>query len=532
MLSSKKEFIFLVLLLAVSSSSFMMQYDGFRANPVEPNLAKNVFEFNSHNCYEDIKDNDKAVAFSLHKGHFFSEPLSSSIYYSISNINAIPTSTKWKIPFKEKCNSQLKIFESAENEKQYFTKLFIPENERSCTQGLPLISIVVNTNDFFDDQKGIYVRGNAFNFGTGDYFYTKPWTEKANYFERGKQAERNATFTYYDEHGDSQYASGAKVSIAGNATRSFPQKSLCIEAIKQKGPDVFEYDFFGDSTFYSSIILRNGGNDWTKTLVSDGIMQELMQSTGLQTLNFKPSIVFINGVYWGIHSIRNQSNEKLISTRFHVKRKDVTLLENWNLNYGDQKEVDELMNVIKKCNKKSNETTLSKLYSLIDIDDFVLYLSAQIFFANTDWGTNNIKAYKIKNKEIESKWRFIFFDLDYGMGYTGTKAVESDMFDFIIHQKGYMGSLIAFLMTSNNFKEKLKLKLVDLMNRELSVGNIHNTINKYHNLLKTAIKSHINRWRTPKSLNEWEKNIAILLEFSANRKKVIENQIQHYLKIK
>ena len=43
-------------------------------------------------------------------------------------------------------------------------------------------------------------------------------------------------------------------------------------------------------------------------------------------MDTKPSIVLINGEYWGIHNIREKFNEDYIDIKYNVKEEDLVMM--------------------------------------------------------------------------------------------------------------------------------------------------------------------------------------------------------------
>ncbi len=60
---------------------------------------------------------------------------------------------------------------------------------------------------------------------------------------------------------------------------------------------------------FKSFVLRNGGNDWDHSLIRDGVMQNLVKYLDLERQAFRPSLVYLNGEFWGIYNIREKVNE-------------------------------------------------------------------------------------------------------------------------------------------------------------------------------------------------------------------------------
>ena len=50
----------------------------------------------------------------------------------------------------------------------------------------------------------------------------------------------------------------------------------------------------------------------------------------------------------------------------------------------------------------------------MDINNFIDYYIAQIYYANTDWPGNNIKFWRPHTSD--GKWKWILYDTDFGFG--------------------------------------------------------------------------------------------------------------------
>ena len=98
---------------------------------------------------------------------------------------------------------------------------------------------------------------------------------------------------------------------------------------KKYGTGQLNYKLFtnDDITNFNSFLLRNSGNDWDKTMFRDAFMQALMKNTNVDIQDYRPSIVFINGEYWGIHNIRERFDEYYLANKYRLSPDSVTILE-------------------------------------------------------------------------------------------------------------------------------------------------------------------------------------------------------------
>lgn len=115
--------------------------------------------------------------------------------------------------------------------------------------------------------------------------------------------------------------------------------------------------------------------------------------------------------------------------------------------------------------------------SLVDIDNLMLYYAVQIYINNEDWPGNNFKAWryypseseKITSPYLDGKWRFLFFDAEFGMGLYGNGYTEPTL-TYLLNGKHMQGKSVFLdsLLEREDMKEKLADTLCDLMYGELS----------------------------------------------------------------
>lgn len=441
--------------------------------------------------------------------------LNHSDFYQ-GQISAIPTSPYWKMPSTD-IQSSL-VLEKID--KGFSARLSVPFD--LC---LPVFSLISAPEDIFGYEKGIYVPGFASDFVSSKEFYPMAWNKPANYYLKGND-QRKSFFSYYNDKGDFQFSSYIQLQINGKATRSFAQKSLRMEVDGKSKKEGFVYDFFQDQKSYESLVLRNGGNDNTKSLFRDMLMQSLMGETGVLTSSFLPGELFLNGEYWGIHILQNKLDDDFIAQKMGCKKKHITIVENWLLEKGNEIEFQSLMKTIKQVNKVSFE----ELKEVFSLDDLVKYLAGEIYFANTDWPSNNLKMYKVSgSKKQDTQWKFAFFDLDYGFGYTGSEAVQSDMFDYLLKRKDAFSLLFQRLMKEEEFKKMLKAEFIHLLQKNYEKKHVLSLINQLEKQFSGAIDRHTQRWSKPSDMQQWKSEVELLREFANQRNEIIQKQLKIYL---
>jgi hypothetical protein len=515
MKNARKEIIFLFSVAIISLSfSIIVGFDYI--HPQQARISwKDLKKANVTDIRKDFKEsNDSMIRFHNGIPYEFTmdSPEDVSSFYN-ENINMIPSSTYWRHPLNEN-KTQLVI-----------TKNNSVEFSAEKMNGLPIVSLIIEPDDFFSYENGIYVPGHESDFISSSVHFPFPWHKPANYY-RNENDKRKTHFSFYDESGKIKYSSIAMVEINGKATRCFPQKSLRLTAIKEKGSKKFSHDFFKDGNFYSTILLRNGGNDNTKALIRDRLMQKLVDGSGLLVSGFVPCEVFLNGEYWGIHYVQNKLNENFIANKMGVKEKKVVLVESWNLESGEEVEFNSLIRQVKDI-RNFDYKMISELF---DMNEFARYIAAEMFFVNTDWPANNIQLYKITgSKQQDTKWKFALFDMDYGFGYTGADAYETDMFAYLFGKNDLFSTLFKRMMKEDSFRKLLKEQMEFMIDNYFSEKRMLTEIGQLKTEIEQAIPDHTAKWRKPASFDEWEHELIRLQEFAEKRGEVMKKQIKKNL---
>ncbi|MBI3134258.1 MAG: CotH kinase family protein [Bacteroidetes bacterium] len=389
---------------------------------------------------------------------------------------------------------------------------------------LPVISLSTAHKNLVSEKQGLFVFGESAYQDSG--FYKNWWNRSANFQQRGIDWERAVNFSFF-EAGKLVFQQDCGLRISGNATRGFPQKSLQLIARLNYGDDKFNFPFFGEegNKKYASLVLRNSGNDNTKTMFADLLMQRLAEGSNLLLQKGKPVVVYINGNYWGIYNIRERIDVYLVAKHESVNEDEVTILEgaNGQLKDGDddiKAEFDALIAMVKSAavgDKKIYHT----IDEQVDLESFTDYVIFETYYANSDWPGNNSMWYKAGPE----KWKWILNDLDYGMAYLGEKQVEADLFEKLRTSETAVSALFNFLMTVPEFKTSFKLRAAEILAGQLSEKRVAEQFAATKNQYETEIERHIRRWRMIDSKTLWEKNTEANYSFLVERSKIYQNQI-------
>ncbi len=247
------------------------------------------------------------------------------------------------------------------------------------------------------------------------------------------------------------------------------QKSVRIFARKEYGDEFINYKIFPEKEIrkFSSLVLRNGGYpEFRSTMFRDGFMQTLIsEEMDLETQAYRPCIVYVNGEYWGIFNIREKQNEEYLKENNGIDPNNLDILENnMNVVEGDKSHYEHMLDFI-RSNDLSIQSNYDSLKQWMDIDNYLNYQIAQIYFANNDWPANNIKYWRPKTDD--GKWRWMLFDVDGGFGLNANYDFNSIEYATAEDSKLWNNSpwstfLFRNLLKNNEFADEFFTKICSI----------------------------------------------------------------------
>ncbi len=353
---------------------------------------------------------------------------------------------------------------------------------------LPIVALTVEPDDFFHPITGMYILQDGYQ-GDFPYFGSNIWEDW----------ERPIHVSIYEPDGQLGVAFNGGTKIFGGWSRANEQRSLSIFARNRYGASEIDYPIFDSRPYdtYQAMVLRNSGNDWLNTMLRDGALTSLMEGSGLDIQAYRPAVTYLNGQYWGIYNMREKVNEHFLAARHGLDPDKLDILErDAQVVHGTNEEYLELIQFI-----NTNNLLFSQNYdyvaSQVDIDNFILYQVAQIYFDNTDWPGNNIKFWKPEG----GKWRWILFDTDFGFGPWNQWAYLNNTLDFALDSSGpgwpnppWSTLLFRRLMDNQEFERRFINRFADEMNSRFLPIRVADHIDAIAAHIESEIPAHFQRW--------------------------------------
>ncbi len=353
---------------------------------------------------------------------------------------------------------------------------------------LPVFSISTNPEYFWDWNTGIYVSGpNA--SPVYPYYGANFWQDW----------EIPAHIEFFDEKGARKIAQHSGVSIhGGSSNRSKPMKSLRLSNKSKFGGGDFNYRFFDEKNLdkFKIIVLRNSSGDFNKTHFRDGCLHQLMMNnTNIDLDGYQPSVVFLNGIYYGVHNIRERISKYYLEENYGVDGENVDLLEEDSLVIEGSFTAFNAMHDFITTNNMAVAGNFNAASGLIDTESLCDYYIAETFLSNIDWPYNNIKFWRVR--EAGAKWRYILIDLDIALGNNGWAPADFDILGRIMGPYGDNNRHVQIfrgMLQNQTFREYFINRYADLVNTLFSTENMEQHILDTRDALEDEMPLHFNKW--------------------------------------
>lgn len=378
------------------------------------------------------------------------------------------------------------------------------------SRGLPVVSIVSEPDHFWDEEIGLYVQD-----------FKPDWEYPINIELFENDGSDRAAFNEL---------AGTKVN--GRNSWELPQKMLGIYFDNDYDNNNLDYQLFFDRERkqYDNFILRASGNDWSHTLFRDALTQELtVENMDVERMGYRPAIAFINGEYMGIHNLRSRVDESYVEDNFGYSGSEYDLIENdGEVEQGDAVAYAEMVDLFNQ--DLTNETNYRKLTEVVDIRSFIDYFITELWSGNSSYG-HNIQLWKPKNSN--SKWRWIFTDLDrsltisdkYGMNYFTTYS--QTYYEFAM-------AMMRSALKNTTFKNHFITRLADHLHTTFHPITVEKAIDLFAKRLEPEMSYHIEKWGETtsgygdgiRSISFWESAISELKQFAILREEYIIEDIK------
>ena len=332
------------------------------------------------------------------------------------------------------------------------------------------------------------------------------------YNGRQKGVELPASLFLYD--GGEGFTIGCGVSLNGETSLVLPKKNMSVRFRDPYGQATLNYDIYGGGvTEFTNLLLRSG-QDFPRSIIRNELCQELCAQATDKVVNQRSEycVLYINGVYSGIYSLKEKTNEQLYASLSGVSRDSVTVME------ADVPLDSEFYHeVVEFC--RFNDMSLAENYQhfcdIFDVDSLIDWLILEGYCANTDVSSGNVRY--CRSTENDGKWRMMFYDLD--ATFSEPASVYMNLMSQYAQEHRQVSTFVVPLMANQEFKDRFLTRAAELMSSALTVENVFAEIDRLSAIVRPEVARDCARFN--RTVEEWENAVEemkqVLLDYDWQR---------------
>ncbi len=386
--------------------------------------------------------------------------------------------------------------------------------------GLDVVSLVVDPDDLWNSETGIYV------FGPPDYVTSYPYFG-ANFWE---DWERPVHVEIWEPDGTLVVDQDAGIRIHGGYTRAFAQKSFRLDARAGYGADVLPYRFFPkeDRETWENVVLEGAG-DWCPTHTENAFPDEIFRDPEgvrfptVETQAWEPCVVLLDGVFWGLYAFREKQDEDYAAARFGVDPDDLDRIECtadgtsdwWNLNQGTWDAFDE-MNAFVAGADLSDPVAWETFLGVADVENLATTVLVTAYAESSDWWYNNLRLWRERTSDGPFHW----MPFDFGHGWS------SWTYDHFAVSAGWSGPglPIADALENEEFRVLVANQASDFLNTCLDPDTALPRLDAMHARIEPVIADQYALW-CGQPYEYWASSVAYARAFVHERPESLRLQV-------
>ena len=323
-----------------------------------------------------------------------------------------------------------------------------------------------------------------------------------------KGEEQPGALSMYRE--DGCFTIGCGVSLNGETSLTEAKKNMSLRFRGAYGQETLTHDIYGGGvTEFTNLLLR-AGQDYKYAIIRNELAQSLCDIAGCRAVNQRSiyGILYTNGQYCGIYTLKEKANEQLYASLAGVSRDSVELYEApapYQSSF--YQDVIHFVNM----NDMTKDENYEHFCSLVDIDSLIDWAFIEGFCANTDLTSGNLRY--CKSDEADGKWHFMFYDLDAAFKYSG--SVFQNILPLSGSNTKQFTSVLMPLMENEQFRDRFLTRASELLTDVLTNEAVLAEIDR----LAAEVAPEVSRdfGLLHKTASEWERNLELMRSMIADR---------------
>jgi hypothetical protein len=394
---------------------------------------------------------------------------------------------------------------------------------------LPIIEIEIDEKYLWSPDSGLYVIGNNGVVGIEGCTGSFP----ANYNQKW---EFPALVRFIPE-GEELPAFEVQVGfrIKGNcSSRIKAMKSIGLYWRSEYGNSSLEYSLFpgAKTDRFKRLTLRNSGNDFGLTQLKDAaVIQIFKDYARVDYQEYMPSILYLNGEYWGIHNIREMITPHHFMFNYNVNDDWVDLLEGSPLTPEEDDGSSEafLREVIDyiQTHDLADTESYHEITERIDIENFIDYMIIETYVGNKDWPISNSRWWRENNILGQFyKWRWVAYDHDVAFRPENVKDVWiGDLYGEPYKPEKIEGFFVFNnLILNEDFRQEFLSRYLFFIDTVFSPDRVERIILEMKENLREEYPHHQEKWHTL-PVRRWESAVDEIITVNRQRNEIMKEII-------
>ena len=409
---------------------------------------------------------------------------------------------------------------------------------------MPSIATMFVTTDplsMFSPDSGLYMKGNGAS-GMDPQYGANFWSNRelpvyVELFEPG--SPKAPAFGVMGDY-----------KISGQYSRAKEKKSFSVTLREEYGDKRLKYPLFPDNPElkkFKAFSLRNFGNNSGDDYVRDRIGTQMTEGLGVDYQRGRYVVLYYNGKYYGVHDLRERNSEYYYETKYGYDPNDIDLLDaNNEAGAGSATDYKNMLSWL-QSNELTSEANYKKITDQVDVDNYMNYMSAEMFLNNGDWPHNNLKKWRIASQK--SKWKWFLYDVDFGFG-AGYNTQNGNVFSYVTNANGTNGMgmmmpgmgqqggqqtggsisdhtiLMIRLLGNDGFKKAFINRFCVLLSMNFAADRLVPQIEALHSQVQAEITRDAEFWNY--NAGSFSTNLEKIKTFAQNRQQTILSEMKSY----
>ena len=400
---------------------------------------------------------------------------------------------------------------------------------------LPALFVTTDPESMFNLDTGLYM--------TGDGAQMMEPHKGANYWSNRELP----VYVELVEPGAKQPGFGimGDFKISGQYSRAKEKKSFSVTFREQYGEKRLKYNLFPDHpelTKFKAFSVRNFGNNCGNDYVRDRVGTQISEGLDVDYQRGRYVIVYYNGVYYGIHDMRERNNEYYYETKYGLDANDIDLLDAHDeATAGSSADYVAMMDWL-QSNSLTDAANYKKIADQIDIDNYINYMQTEMFVNNRDWPHNNMKKWRVASQK--TKWKWFIYDTDFGFG-TNYSMNTTNIFSYVTSASGTemaagfgMGGgsgnaretlLLRKLLENASFARAFVNRFVVLLASYFTSDRILDMVNNLQSQVQSEMARDQEFWGF--NASSMEQDLATIKSFASSRQQQITTEMETFFSL-